>query len=177
MAAAHVSGALALLLAQGLGPDDAVERLLATAVPCADCGRGRLDAAAAVGAHAAAPVLRAAAGSGTPGKARIVGTPHHPASAAPAAPRRAPAPVVVPVDSPPPGPAASPAGAVSGPPPPSRPSLPVSSDRSIGGERAAVPIDHAVAGAAAAALVAVVVALVIVVPGVEEASRRRWRGT
>ena len=51
MAAPHVSGALALLLAQGLSPSAAVERLLATLDRSAPCGvgcRGRLDVKAAV---------------------------------------------------------------------------------------------------------------------------------
>ena len=50
MAAPHVSGALALLLAQGMGPDAAVNRLLATAdkLPCGLGCQGRLNVAAAV---------------------------------------------------------------------------------------------------------------------------------
>ena len=51
MAAPHVSGALALLLAQGLSPSAAVDRLLATLDTSAPCGtgcRGRLDVKAAV---------------------------------------------------------------------------------------------------------------------------------
>ena len=51
MAAPHVSGALALLLAQGLSPSAAVERLLATLDHTGSCGlgcRGRLDLKAAV---------------------------------------------------------------------------------------------------------------------------------
>ncbi len=53
LAVPHVSGALALLLAQGLGPQAAVDRLLATldtAKPCGDGCRGslRVDAAVAV---------------------------------------------------------------------------------------------------------------------------------
>lgn len=57
MAAPHVSGAVALLLAQGLSPQQAVDRLLETAdgnVPCgaesATC-RGRIDVARATGAR------------------------------------------------------------------------------------------------------------------------------
>ena len=56
MAAPHVSGALALLLAQGLGPAAAVNRLLATLDKGSPCGRGcqgRLDVAAALGVDAA----------------------------------------------------------------------------------------------------------------------------
>jgi hypothetical protein len=55
MAAPHVSGAVALLLAQGLSPAAAVNRLLATVDKSSPCGRGcqgRLNAAAAVGADA-----------------------------------------------------------------------------------------------------------------------------
>lgn len=53
MAAPHVTGAVALLLAQGLSPQDAVQRLLDTADPTVPCGagsptcRGRLDVAKA----------------------------------------------------------------------------------------------------------------------------------
>ena len=53
MAAPHVTGAVALLLAQGLSPQEAVERLLETADPTVTCGggsptcRGRLDVAKA----------------------------------------------------------------------------------------------------------------------------------
>ncbi|MGI8984867.1 MAG: S8 family serine peptidase [Acidimicrobiales bacterium] len=51
MAAPHVSGALAVLLAQGLTPSAAVDRLLATLDSSTSCGlgcRGRLDLKAAV---------------------------------------------------------------------------------------------------------------------------------
>ena len=51
MAAPHVSGALALLLAQGLSPSVAVERLLAgldRSQPCGEGCRGRLDLKAAL---------------------------------------------------------------------------------------------------------------------------------
>jgi subtilisin family serine protease len=57
MATPHVSGALALLLQQGLGRDAAVQRLLATVDTGVACGancRGRLDAAKATGATAVA---------------------------------------------------------------------------------------------------------------------------
>jgi subtilisin family serine protease len=66
MAAPHVSGALALLLAQGLSPSAAVERLLATLDHSVACGlgcRGRLDLKAAVTAAAVAPSTTAAPGS------------------------------------------------------------------------------------------------------------------
>lgn len=52
MAAPHVSGALALLLAQGLSPTTAVQRMLSSLDRSVKCGagcQGRLDVAAAVG--------------------------------------------------------------------------------------------------------------------------------
>ena len=55
MAAPHVTGAVALLLAQGLSPQDAIQRLLDTADPRVPCGggsptcKGRLDVAKATG--------------------------------------------------------------------------------------------------------------------------------
>jgi subtilisin family serine protease len=57
MAAPQVSGVLALLLAQGLSPTAAVNRLLATTdvVACGPGCAGRVDAAAAVGAKVVAP--------------------------------------------------------------------------------------------------------------------------
>ncbi len=57
MAAPHVSAAMALLLAQGLTPTAAVQRLLATVdkLACGQGCRGRLNLAAAVGAPATAP--------------------------------------------------------------------------------------------------------------------------
>lgn len=64
MATPMVSGALALLMAQGLNPTQAVDRLLATADKSVSCGSncaGLLDAAKAVGAAANA------AGSGSGG--------------------------------------------------------------------------------------------------------------
>lgn len=71
MAAPHVSGTLALLMAQGLGPSAAVDRLLATldkSVPCGVGCRGRLDVKAAVTAPAptttAVPPTEAAAAAG-----------------------------------------------------------------------------------------------------------------
>ncbi|MBV9411987.1 MAG: S8 family serine peptidase [Acidimicrobiia bacterium] len=87
MAAAHVSGAVALLLAKGFSANDAVQRLLATAVPCGGCGSGRIDAAAAVGAGSApAPVVPPGGGgsaSASPGAATVVGgPPARPASGA-----------------------------------------------------------------------------------------------
>ena len=58
MAAPHVSGAVALLMAQGLTPAEAVKRLLATlekSTPCGSGCQGRLDVAAAVGPRPGAP--------------------------------------------------------------------------------------------------------------------------
>jgi subtilisin family serine protease len=73
MAAPHVSGALALLLAQGLSPSVAVDRLLASLDRSVNCGlgcRGRLDLKGAVTAAAppsttVAPAVAAPAGAGT----------------------------------------------------------------------------------------------------------------
>jgi len=46
----HVSGAVALLLSQGLSPLEAVQRLLSTADPQPDCGcAGRVNLAQALG--------------------------------------------------------------------------------------------------------------------------------
>jgi subtilisin family serine protease len=62
MAAPHVAGAVALLLAQGLAPAAAVTRLLATldkGSPCGQGCQGRLNVAAAVGADAAPPTTAA----------------------------------------------------------------------------------------------------------------------
>lgn len=77
MAAPHVSGALALLLAQGLSPSAAVDRLLGSLDHSVNCGlgcRGRLDVKAAVSAAppttvapsgaAAAPAQTAQGGDG-----------------------------------------------------------------------------------------------------------------
>jgi subtilisin family serine protease len=87
MAAAHVSGAVALLRAKGFSASDAVQRLIATAVPCGGCGSGRIDAAAAVGAGPApapsVPLGGGGAGSASPGAATVVGGPSaQPASGA-----------------------------------------------------------------------------------------------
>ncbi len=71
MAAPHVAGAAALLLARGHGRDQVIERLLATAdagVPCrgANC-RGRLDVARAVGVTAPATTAAPAPPNPAPG--------------------------------------------------------------------------------------------------------------
>lgn len=75
MAAAHVSGALAQLLAQGLGPEIAVQHLLATASTATGCGagcHGRLDVARATGAPASSSAGRVV------GALRPVGNPGSP---------------------------------------------------------------------------------------------------
>lgn len=71
LAAAHVSGGLALLRARGLSPDDAVARLLATAANKGICGTncGELDVAAALGI-APTPATPPAGGGGTGSAAR-----------------------------------------------------------------------------------------------------------
>jgi subtilisin family serine protease len=74
MAAPHVSGALALLLAQGLSPSAAVDRLLGSLDRSVACGpgcRGRLDVKAAVAA--AAPTTTAAPPAGTAAPAPLTG--------------------------------------------------------------------------------------------------------
>lgn len=101
MAAPHVSGAAALLLAKGLSPQQVVDRLLDTAVdlgaPGYDpvFGAGRLDAAAAVGGPSAPPPgpptlpdLPAEAESVAGGTAQVLGSnAGRSASGAGAAPR------------------------------------------------------------------------------------------
>jgi len=81
MAAAAVSGVLALLLARGLSPAAAVDRLLATADP-SPCGAGcagAVDAARAVGAAAVGPGAAGAAVVG-PATARLAAVPRAPAA-------------------------------------------------------------------------------------------------
>ena len=77
MAAPHVSGAVALLLAQGLSPSSAVSRLLGSLdkISCGSGCQGRLDVAAAVGSRAGgSPVVTAppapAAAPGTTARPR-----------------------------------------------------------------------------------------------------------
>jgi subtilisin family serine protease len=70
MATPFVAGAVADLLAQGLSPTAARDRVLSTASPvsgcgASDCGRGRLNVAAAVGGVAAPPSACPAGGTGT----------------------------------------------------------------------------------------------------------------
>ena len=128
MAAAHVSGTVALLLAQGLGPEEAVQRVLDTADPSRPCGdncRGRLDTARATaferpvtttpapppaegGAQPDAAAAEAG-GAGT-GEASPVPAPTPVEPSVPPAPLpAAPAPALVPV-APVPPPAVAPPG-------------------------------------------------------------------
>jgi len=55
IAAPNVTAAVALLLAHGATPGGAVGRMISTAVPCAGCGHGRIDVAAAFGLTPAPP--------------------------------------------------------------------------------------------------------------------------
>jgi hypothetical protein len=90
MAAAHASGVVALLLAEGLTRDQVVQRLISTLRPMA-CGpgcHGLLDAAAAVGATAA----RAPAAVGTSRSASAVPAVRPPPSPPSSTPAPAPAP-------------------------------------------------------------------------------------
>src|SRR5439155_15163955 len=79
MAAPHVAGVLALVLAQGLAPAAAVQRVLAsvTPLPCGGTCRGEVDAARAVGAARAGPTTTApsAGRSGTGQPARPQSSP------------------------------------------------------------------------------------------------------
>jgi subtilisin family serine protease len=104
MATAHVSGEVALLVAKGYSASAAVQRVLATAVPCTGCGTGRIDAAAALGVGSA-PAPSAppggAAGGGPPGSATVVGPAPRTVPAASAAPRPAtPRPRAAPTTAP-----------------------------------------------------------------------------
>ncbi|MDQ6726587.1 MAG: S8 family serine peptidase [Actinomycetota bacterium] len=95
MAAPHVSGAIALLLAQGLAPAAAVNRLLSTldrSVPCGTGCQGRLDVGAAVGSAPGAPVMTPATIAAAPpgSSAPRTSVPGVPTTAT--APSRAPSP-------------------------------------------------------------------------------------
>jgi subtilisin family serine protease len=109
MAAAHASGVVALLLAQGLSRDAVVQRLVSTLRPMA-CGqgcRGRLDAASAVGATVAPAPLAGGASRAAPAGAPPQRSPAPPPSSAPAPP---PAPSVPATTEAPPEPALTESG-------------------------------------------------------------------
>lgn len=93
VAAAEVSGVAALLLAEGLGPLDAVQRIVTTARPIA-CGigcHGLVDAGAAVGAAGSRGVTVNGAGRAVAVAPRVAGDTPAPASAGtPAAPTLTP---------------------------------------------------------------------------------------
>lgn|GEM_PF-4857706 len=159
MAAAHVSGAVALLRAKGFSANDAVQRLLATAVACGGCGSGRIDAAAALGAGPApAPAMPpggGGSGSSTPGAATVVGGPAaHPASGTqpkPVTPRTtSPSTTVAvtqpPTSVPPTSPPSGPVDAALGAPEPGQ--VQVNNSPPSGGGRSgrALPIGLAVLG-------------------------------
>jgi subtilisin family serine protease len=57
VAAPNAAAAVALLLAHGESRERAIQRLLTTAVPCAGCGYGRIDVAAALGVPVLPPPL------------------------------------------------------------------------------------------------------------------------
>src|SRR5581483_1952550 len=92
MATPMVSGTLALLLATGLTPVQAVNRLLASADKSVSCGQdcaGRLDAAGALGApasttgHASSPPTTARPSGGSPGATTATTRPSSAPSLAP----------------------------------------------------------------------------------------------
>jgi hypothetical protein len=86
MAAAHASGVVALLLAEGLTRDQVVQRVISTVRPMA-CGagcHGLLDAATAVGATAAGAALVGGASRAAPAAAGAARPPAPPPSAPPA---------------------------------------------------------------------------------------------
>ncbi len=94
LAVPHVSGAVALLLAQGLSPSAAVSKLLATLdrVPCGAGCQGRLNVGVASGAAPLAPPTTAArpdaavAAPPPPGPAEAPPAPEEPPAAEPAPP-------------------------------------------------------------------------------------------
>ncbi|HET6794192.1 MAG TPA: S8 family serine peptidase [Acidimicrobiales bacterium] len=169
MATPYVSGEVALLLAAGLSPTQAVQRVLSTADHDVSCGprcAGRIDAARALagaGAHSAsvgAPSGRGSAGR-TPGTTGAGGR-----SGAGTAPAPGPGPTVA---EPPPVNLA-PAGAdLPGPPPPTAapPAAPTTTGDAAGAGRAgqiaaAGPGGHGAGGGGLAARVAALVLLIAV---------------
>ncbi|HET7489064.1 MAG TPA: S8 family serine peptidase [Acidimicrobiales bacterium] len=119
MAAPHVSGALALLLARGVGQQQAVNILLSTANKSVSCGStcaGRLDVAAAVAATGASPAPAPTAPPAAPGTTAATTRPRAAATTTTRAPARAPA--VAPTTAAPPA-TAAPEPTTVAPPPPS----------------------------------------------------------
>lgn len=98
MAAPHVSGALAVLLSQGLSPTAAVQRLLGTLdrIPCGPGCQGRLNLAAAVGPGRTVPPASPADTTAPPTTRRLATTTSIPAPTSTAPPTSAPAPTVLP---------------------------------------------------------------------------------
>jgi len=83
VAAPHVAGALALLLAQGLTRESAIQHLIDTAVNAGPCGsgcHGRLDVAGAVGSVGGAPPPTTV---GTQARGLVGGSPTQPDGGAP----------------------------------------------------------------------------------------------
>jgi len=123
MAAPLVSGTLALLLSAGLTPQQAVDRLLATAQGPASCGsasptcKGIINAAdAASGLHAvpttttAAPPSTSSFSPATPERGTTVAPAHAPTTAPPAPPATAAPPAIMRRGAAPPSAPAPPAG-------------------------------------------------------------------
>ena len=109
MAAAHASGVVALLFAEGLSRDQVVQRLISTLRPMA-CGtgcRGLLDAATALGAGVVPTPVVAGGNRAVPAAAAAVRSHVSPQSSTPAS---APAPSVPAATAAPPDPAPTEAG-------------------------------------------------------------------
>jgi serine protease len=175
MATPHVSGAVALLLARGYTPQQAVERILATVdpVPCGGGSptcRGRLNVARAVGSPAAAAAASSPA-PGTPPAAaqpatRTSTAPRQAATAAPKAPP--PAPASSPAPSSPPASTAAPAPpapqAADSPSDPA-PSAPSASLAPVAGPHATAASTHAGSGAPTPLLLGIAAALLALTGG------------